>query len=166
MSVDPSIRERIMLAVMAHLATVDRPTDIPAPVRTRLVTPSAAQLPALTVYPGRDGVAPMHGPREGRVSRGSVVQRALEIKVEAVVAAVADGADALVDPLLSWATIAIIGMGRVDDGGVEIHALSNDPPDEVETKFSYEFQDFAYVRATLTILIEYQSLRTDPTQLG
>jgi len=151
-----SIREQIMLAVMAHLATVDRPADMPAPVRTRLVSPNSDQLPVLTVYQGREVVSPMHTPREGRASRGAIVQRALEVKIEAVVKASGDGSDAAADPLLVWAATAMAGGGTL--GG-----LANDPPDEAETSFSYEQGAFAFIRATMTFLYEYPTLIGDPT---
>ena len=152
-----SIREQIVLAVMAHLATVDRPADIPAPVRTRLVSPNSDQLPVLTVYQGRVVVSPMHPSREGRASRGVIVQRALEVKIEAVVKAGGDGADAAADPLLVWAATAMAGGGRF--GG-----LANDPPDEVGIDFSYEQGSFSFIRATITFLCEFQTLTGDPTR--
>lgn len=150
-----SIREQIIVAVMAHLATVERPTGIPAPVRSRLVSPRSDQLPVLTVYPGREVVSPMHAPREGRTSSGAIVQRALEVKIEAVVLATGAAAEAAADPLLVWVTKAMASIGRI--GG-----LIDDPPDETETNFEYEQGQFAFARATMIFLMAFPTLTGDP----
>lgn len=162
MSIDPSIREQIILAVMSHLETeqLSAPAEIPVPVRTRLVSPNADQLPVITVYPGREMVSPMHPSRQGHASRGAVVVRALELKVEIVVKASGDGADSESDPLLTWVTIAMGSMGRI---GVN---LSNDPPDEALVEFGYEQGQFSFVRVTQTFVIEYQTKTGDPTLLA
>lgn len=162
MSIDPSIREKIILAVMSHLETeqLSAPAGIPVPVRTRLVSPNADQLPVITVYPGRVKVSPMHPSQRGHASRGPVVVRALELKVEVVVKASGDGSDAEADPLLTWVTIAMGSIGRV---GVN---LSNDPPDEDDIDFQYEQSSFSFVRVTQTYVIEFQTKTGDPTQLA
>lgn len=154
-----TIREQIMVAVMAHLETVDRPEAIPAPVRTRLESPGADQLPALTVYQGLEVVDPIRDEKEGRKSRGAICRRVLDVKLEALVKAVSGiPADAAADPILAWATAALYSIGRV----ITVEAprgLANDPPDEIGTAFEYEQGQFSFVRATLTMRFFYQSAR-------
>ena len=70
-----TIREQIVSAAVLALAT-GAPAGIPAPVRTRLDSPSADQLPALTIYQGMETVEPMREPKAGVASRGPVVRRA------------------------------------------------------------------------------------------
>jgi len=148
-----TVRERIVQAAFVAITT-DVPGGVPEPVRTRLVSPSAEQLPALTVYQGREIVNPTRDEKEGRSSRSKIVRRALDLHVEAVVAATGDGADELVDPLLAWATKSLVGAGTME-------GLSDDPADESGTVFEYEQADFAYVRARMTLRYHYQSLRDD-----
>lgn len=155
-----TIREQITTAVMEHLAAVSRPAEIPAPVRTRLESPKPSQLPALTVYQGREIVDPIHDERPGRSSRGAIVRRALDLKIEAVVKAVSGSpADVAADPLLVWVTAAMSSIGRIETVGAP-RGLANDTPDEIGTTFEYEQGEYSFCRATLTYRIFYQS-RTD-----
>jgi len=149
-----SIRERIVAAAFAAIST-DVPDGIPAPVRTRLISPSAEQLPALTVYQGREIVDPFRDEKEDRASRTEIVRRALDLHVESVVAATGDASDVDVDPMIVWATKSLVGAGRLPGG------LANDPADEAGTVFEYEQADFAYVRAKTTFRFHYQTRRDD-----
>jgi hypothetical protein len=154
-----TIREQIMVAIMAHLETVDRPSSIPAPVRTRLESPGADQLPALTVYQKTEVVDPTHDEKEGRKSRGSLSRRALDVHLEAVVKTVSGTpADSAADPLLAWATAALYSIGRIETVSAP-RGLANDPPDEVGTVFQYEQGEFSFCRAILTFRVFYQSAR-------
>lgn len=152
-----TVRERIVQAAFAAIST-SVPDGVPEPVRTRLVSPSADQLPALTVWQGKEIVDPTRDGKSGQTSRSKIVRRALDLHVEAVVKAVGNAADAACDPLLAWATKSLVGAGRLGD-------LSNDPADESGTVFEYEQADFAYVRARMTFRFHYQSLRDDAEKL-
>lgn len=148
-----TIREQIVAAAFAAIST-DVPDGIPAPVRTRLVSPSAEQLPALTVYQGREIVDPLRDPKEDRASRTEIVRRALDLHVESVIAATGNASDIEVDPMIAWATKSLVGAGKL--GG-----LANDPADEAGTVFEYEQAEFAYVRAKTTFRFHFQSRRDD-----
>lgn len=155
-----------MVAVMAHLETVDRPSSVPAPVRTRLESPGADQLPALTVYQRAEVVDPMRDEKEGRKSRGPISRRALDVKIEAVVKTVSGtAADTAADPLLVWATAAMYSIGRVITASAP-RGLANDPPDELGTEFEYEQGQFSFCRATLTVRFYYQSARGNAEALN
>lgn len=148
-----SIRERIVLAVIAALGT-DAPEGFPAPVRARLDSPDAEQLPALTVYQVTEIVAPMRDSTTGGAMRGPVVRRALLFNVEVLVAAEGDGVDAQLDPYLVWITSSVIG-------GDTFGGLADNPADEAGAKFGYEQAKVSIAKATVTFRIEYQTLRAD-----
>lgn len=150
-----TIREQVVVAAVAVLAA-GRPAEVPAPVRTRLESPRPDQLPAFTVYQGGEIVSPMREPKneDERTSRGAVVRRALDLKIEVVVKATDAAADATADPLLAWVTSALVGAGKL--GG-----LLNDPADEAGTVFEYEQGEFLFCRATMTFRLHYQSKTAD-----
>lgn len=145
-----TVRERIVLAVIDALGT-DAPEGFPAPVRARLDSPDADQLPALTVYQATEIVAPMRDSKTGAAMRGPVVRRALLLNVEISVAAEGDGVDALLDPYLAWITSAVVGCDTI--GG-----LADNPPDEAGTQFGYEQAKVSIAKATVTFRIEYPTL--------
>lgn len=125
------------------------------PVRTRLESPSADQLPAMTMYQGIEGVSPMREPEPGQgTADDPVVRRALTLKVDVLVKATGDAADTAADPFLAWATSAIIGAGNF--GG-----LADRKATETGTEFSYEEVDYKYVRATMQFEVQYQTLVDD-----
>ncbi len=145
-----TIRERIVASAVLALAT-GAPQGVPLPVRTRIDSPSADQLPALTVYQAAETVEPMHDYRAGRASRGPLVKRAILVNVE-VITKTGAGAepDKAADPILAWATKAMGAAGTFD-------GLANHPADEVGTKFEYEQGETSFCRATMTYRIQYQS---------
>lgn len=147
-----TIREQIVAAAFEAIST-DVPSGVPAPVRTRLVSPNADQLPAVTVYQGREIVDPLLDEKEGRASRSEICRRALDLHVESIVAATGDASDIDCDPLIAWATKSLVGAGRLPGD------LANDPADEAGTVFEYEQADFAYVRAKTTFRYHYQTRR-------
>ena len=147
-----TIREQIVAAAFAAIST-DVPVGVPAPVRTRLESPNAEQLPAMTVYQGREIVDPARDEKEGQASRTVIVRRALELHVETVVKAEGIAADALADPMIAWATASLVGAGRLPGN------LANDPADEMGTVFEYEQAEFAFVRARTTFRFHYQTRR-------
>ena len=147
-----TIREQIVAAAFTAIST-DVPSGVPAPIRTRLASPSAEQLPALTVYQGREIVDPLLEDKEGKASRTKHCRRALDLHVESVVLGTGDAADIAADPLIAWATKSIVGAGKLPGN------LANDPADEAGTVFEYEQADFAYVRATTTFRFHYQTRR-------
>ena len=145
-----TIREQIVSAAVLALAT-DAPASVPAPVRTRLDSPSADQLPALTVYQGVETVEPMRDAKTGTTSRGPIVRRSVLLSVEVLTKAGAgEEPDKAADPILAWATAALAAAGNF--GG-----LANDPADELGTKFEYEQAETSFCRASQTFRIEYQS---------
>ncbi|HOX27440.1 MAG TPA: hypothetical protein PLL30_13750 [Candidatus Krumholzibacteria bacterium] len=153
-----TIREQIVSAAILALAT-GVPVGVPAPVRTRLDSPSADQLPALTVYQGIETVETMREPKAGTASRGPVVRRSLLLSVEVLTKAGAGmQPDAAADPILAWATAALAAAGNF--GG-----LANGPADEIGTKFEYEQAETSLCRATQTFRIEYQSRADDAETL-
>ena len=153
-----TVRERIVSAAVLALAT-DAPAGIPALVRTRLDSPSADQLPALTVYQGVETVEPMRDAKAGTASRGPIVRRSLLLIVEVLTKAGAGvQPDAAADPVLAWATAALAAAGNL--GG-----LANGPPDEIGTKFEYEQAETSFCRATQTFRIEYQTRTGDAQSL-
>lgn len=152
-----TIREQIVAAAVAAIGT-GAPSGVPAPVRTRIDSPSAEQLPALTVYQGPETVEPMHKPREGQAMRGPLVRRAIVLYVEIITkAAAGDEPDKAADPMLAWATKALAAAGTFGD-------LADNPADEVGTKFEYEQGESSFCRATMMFRILYQS-RADDAEL-
>jgi hypothetical protein len=154
-----------MVALMTFLEGASRPAEVPEPVRTRLESPTPSQLPALTVYQGREVVDPMRDEQDGRSSRGAIVRRALEVRIEAVVKAVlGTPADAVADPLLAWATNAVAEAGRLETVAAP-RGLADQAADEVGTTFEYEQGEYSFCRATLTVRFRYQSSSTDAESL-
>ena len=155
-----SIRERIIDAVHTALNT-DRPEGIPETVRTRIVSPDADDLPAITLYQEGEGVTPKNEEREGMWGRDVIVNRAVTFNVEVLVKAGTGDppADQAADPYLVWATQAIVGAGRFDN-------LSMFCADEMGTKFSYEQENYAFCRATMTWKVKYKSRTDDPEHLS
>lgn len=154
-----TIREQIMTAVMEHFGTIDNPEGYPAPVRTRVSSPKPDQLPAITVYQNAEIVDPMHDEKPGRASRGAVVRRALDVKIEVLVKAVAGAAtpaDAEADPLLIWIAGAMASIGRVVTVAAP-RGLCHNAPDELGTLFGYEQGEYEFVRASVTYRFTYQS---------
>ncbi len=152
-----TIREDIVAFAVAALAT-DAPPGVPVPIRTRIDSPSADQLPAFTVYQAAETVEPMHDPRLGRAARGPLVRRSVLLNVEVITKAGAGAEpDKAADPILSWATKAM-GAAAGFDG------LANHPADEVGTKFEYEQGETSFCRATMTFRIQYQSRVDDAEQ--
>lgn len=145
-----------MVAIVAALTT-DRPAGVPAPVRTRLESPNADQLPALTVYQGKEIVSPMHEDRDGRKSRGVVVRRALDVNIEVLSIAEAGAttpADTNADPTMVWVANAMAAAGTM--GG-----LAHDAPDEAGSNFEYEQKEVSFFRAVMIFRIEYSTLTVD-----
>ena len=145
-----TIREQIVSAAVTALTT-GAPAGVPAPVRTRLDSPSADQLPALTVYQGVETVETMRDAKPGTASRGPIVRRSLLLSVEVL-------------------TKAGIGWrarqgGRPDPGlgdqgarrSRHLRRPGQSPADEVGTKFEYEQAETSFCRATQTFRIEYQT---------
>ena len=152
-----TIREQIVAAAVTALNTA-RPTGVPAAIRTRLDSPSAAQLPALTVYQAAESVEPMHRERMGAAQRGPVVKRTLFLNVEVVTKAGAtEEPDKAADPILAWAVKSVVGAGTMN-------GLANNAADEVGTKFEYDQSETSFCRATTTFRIEYQSRTSDAEQ--
>ena len=153
-----TIREQIVTAAVQALAT-DAPAGVPAPVRTRLDSPGADQLPALTVYQGIETVELMRDAKTGTASRGPIVRRSLLLSVEVLTKAGTDEEpDKAADPILAWTTAALAAAGNF--GG-----LANDPADELGTKFEYEQAETSFCRATQTFRIQYQSRTGDAENL-
>ena len=149
-----TIREQLVVSAVAALAT-GAPSGVPVPVRTRLDSPSADQLPALTVYQAAETVETMRDYRAGGASRGPVVRRSLLLNVEVITKAGAGAEpDKAADPILAWATKAL-GAAASFDG------LANQPADEAGTKFEYEQGETSFCRATMTFRIQYQSRADD-----
>ena len=153
-----TIREQIVSAAVLALAT-NAPAGVPAPVRTRLDSPSADQLPALTVYQGMETVESMREAKTGTASRGPIVRRSVLLSVEVLTKAEAGAQpDKAADPILAWATASLAAAGTF--GG-----LANGPADEIGTKFEYEQAETSFCRATQTFRIEYQTRADDAQSL-
>ena len=153
-----TIREQIVAAAVTALAS-GAPPGVPAPVRTRLDSPSADDLPVFTVYQTGETVEPMRDLRAGGVSRGPVVRRSLLLNVEVLTKAGAgEEPDKTADPILAWATKALGAAGT-------FNGLSNHPADEVGTKFEYEQAEASFCRSTMTFRIQYQSRADDAEQV-
>ena len=153
-----TVRERIVAAAVAALAS-GAPPGVPAPVRTRIDSPGADQLPALTVYQAAETLEPMHDPRPGRAVHGPLVKRSVQLNVEVITkAGASEEPDKAADPILAWATQAL-GAAETFDG------LANRPVDEVGTKFEYEQGETSFCRATMTFRIQYQSRADNAEQV-
>lgn len=153
-----TIREQIVSAAVLALAT-NAPAGVPAPVRTRLDSPSADQLPALTVYQGMETVESMREAKTGTASRGPIVRRSVLLSVEVLTKAGAGAQpDKAADPILAWATASLSAAGTFGD-------LANGPADEIGTKFEYEQAETSFCRATQTFRIEYQTRADDAQSL-
>jgi hypothetical protein len=149
-----TVREQIV-AMAATVLETGRPSGVPSPIRTRLETVAAADLPAITVYQRAEQVRRMHDPRPGQTMRtaGPVVRRTLILVVETLTKRVGDTReDQAADPMLAWATAALIGKMELD----RFSGLVNDF-DEAGTEFAYEQSDHAYCRATQLFEVHYQS---------
>jgi len=154
-----TVRERLVAAAVLALAT-GAPSGVPVPVRTRLDSPTADQLPALTVYQAAEMVEPMRDFRAERSSRGPIVRRAVVVNVEVIAkAGIGSEPDNAADPILAWATKAIGAAGTFD-------GLANNPADEVGTKFEYEQGETSFCRATMSWRIQYQSRADDAEQIA
>lgn len=152
-----TIREQIVAKAFDALST-DLPEGIPVPQRTRLDSPTADQLPALTLYQGDEVVAHQRDPKPGEAShatRGSLVRRYLPVIVE-VLAARGEGVveDEACDPSLAWAEKAICTNGL-------FAGLAN-YVDVLGTGFRYEQKETSFCRAILTILVEFQTKTGEP----
>ncbi len=153
-----TIREQIVSAAVLARAT-DAPAGVPAPVRTRIDSPSTDQLPALTVYQAVETVESMRDFKAGGTARGPVVRRTVLVSVEVLTKATAgDEPDKAADPILAWATAALAMAGSF--GG-----LANGPADELGTKFEYEQAETSFCRATQTFRIPYQTRADDAESL-
>jgi hypothetical protein len=153
-----TIREQIVAAAVTALAT-GTPPGVPAPVRTRLDSPSADELPALTVYQAAETVEPMRDLRAGGVSRGPVVRRSVLLNIEVLTkAGTGEEPDKAADPILAWATKALGAAGT-------FNSLANHPADEVGTKFEYEQAEASFCRSMMTFRIQYQSRADDAEQV-
>jgi len=153
-----TIREQITSAAVQALAT-DAPAGVPEPVRTRLDSPSADQLPALTVYQGVETVDPMRDTKPGTAILGPIVRRSLLLSVEVLTKADSgEEPDKAADPILAWASASLAAAGNF--GG-----LANGPADELGTKFEYEQAETSFCRASQTFRIEYQSRADDAETL-
>jgi hypothetical protein len=153
-----TIREQIVSAAVTALTT-GAPAGVPAPVRTRLDSPGAEQLPALTVYQGVETVETMRDAKSGAASRGPIVKRSLLLSVEVLTKAGPGGEpDKVADPVLAWVTKALAAAGTF--GG-----LANQAADEIGTKFEYEQAETSFCRATQTFRIEYQTRTGDAESL-
>lgn len=154
-----TVRERIVVSAVTALAT-GAPPGIPAPVRTRLDSPTADQLPALTVYQAAETVETMRDFKAGGAARGPVVRRSVLLNVEVLTKAGAgEEPDKVADPILAWVTKAL-GVAGTFDG------LANNPADEVGTKFEYEQAETSFCRSTMTFRIQYQSRADDAEQVA
>ena len=153
-----TIREQIVSAAVTAL-TAGAPAGVPAPVRTRLDSPGADQLPALTVYQVMETVETMRDAKAGAASRGPLIRRSLLLSVEVLTkAGTGVEPDKVADPILAWVTKALAAAGTF--GG-----LANHPADEVGTKFEYEQAETSFCRATQTFRIEYQTRADDAESL-
>ena len=153
-----TIREQIVSTAVVALST-GAPESVPAPLRTRLDSPSADQLPALTVYQGTETVEPMRDAKAGAASHGPIVRRALLLSVEVLTKATAGALpDQAADPILAWATASLAAAGSF--GG-----LANGPAIEIGTKFEYEQAETSFCRATQTFRLEYQTRADDAESL-
>ncbi len=153
-----TIREQIVAAAVVAITT-GKPSGVPTPVRTRLDSPNADQLPALTVYQATEMVESMRDQKAGGgASRGPIVRRSLLFNVEVLTkAGTGVEPDKAADPILAWATKALGAAGTM--GG-----LANHPADEVGTKFEYEQAETSFCRSTMTFRFQYQS-RADDAEL-
>jgi len=154
-----SIREDIVAAATLALNT-SRPAGVPLFIRTRIDSPTVAQLPVATIYQAVENVQSMREPREGRTARGPIVRRSMLLKVEILTSA-SEGTqpDKNADPILVWAVKAMASAGTF--GG-----LANNRADEIETKFEYEQGEVSFCRSTLTFEILYQSNVTNPESVA
>jgi len=163
-----SKREQIVAAVVTALGGGGKPAAVPAPVRTRIDSPDAEQLPALTVYQLAETVEPERPPRPQRSRRGPIVRRQVEVAVEVLTkASETTAADEAADAALVWATQALRARTPTDDPEGAFAAFGDlaDEVDELATKFEYEMRgETAFCRATQTWRIEYQTLSGDPEQ--
>jgi hypothetical protein len=128
-------------------------------VRTRLDSPGADQLPALTVYQAAETVETMRDFKAGGASRGPIVRRSLLLNVEVLTKASAgEEPDKAADPILAWATKALFAAGT-------FNGLTNHPADEVGTKFEYEQAETSFCRSTMTFRFQYQSRADDAEKI-
>jgi len=153
-----TIREQIVAAAVIALNT-SRPIGVPAAVRTRVDSPAADQLPALTVFQALETVKPMFDERPGRASvDGPVVRRYVDIAIEALTkAGSGNEPDKAADPLLAWASKA---LGSVNSLG----GVAKGPAKEQGTQFNYEQGETSFCRATMTVRVPYQT-RSDNAEL-
>lgn len=155
-----SIREQIIDEVETALDT-DRPEGIPAPVRDRVESPATADLPILTFYVLTDSVESMHenaDPRKQSRDTG-VVTRELRLAVEVLTGSSDVAASKAADPILVWATKAIMGLGHMEE-----RKLLR-PPCEQGTEFKYEQGESSFCRATMLVSFHYSTKHDDPESL-
>jgi hypothetical protein len=155
-----TIREQIVTAAVLALNTA-RPSGVPVFIRTRIDSPTAAQLPANTVVQAGEVPEPIHPEaRQGQMvaSRGPVIKSTVVIKVETLTKATSSvPADSAADPSIEWAARALAAAGSLTN-------LAKRAPDRTGLAFEYAQSDCDYCRATLTFEYQFQTRADDPSR--
>lgn len=143
-----SRRETIVAAAVAALNT-GTPVGVPAAERLRRRQYDAAVVQAMAVYPLREEVlraTNRHGPS---------VTRQLTLLVECRVKS--DTPDAALDPLLEWATAALVGSTL---GGVALDVQ------EQRTEFDFSQREDGFGLAAVEFQVSYLTRVNDQTIAG
>jgi hypothetical protein len=139
-----SVRDQVIAAVVAAL---NAPADKPClTYRTRVAAFSAAELPAMVVYPVTEDIT--------RASQ-NVVKRDLSLRVEVHVEG-EPPQDAAIDPLLSYVVKTLYADPTLD--GL-IKFLGED-----KVQWSFDPSDVGSSFAALDLQVVYTSATTDPAQ--
>lgn len=145
-----SIREQVLVAVMAALNGGGKPAGVPAAERTRVIALEVSQLPSIVLVPRRESV----DVQGGRL--GPLVQRRLSVELEHRAAGGAGvPADQAADALLSWPVKALCGNTL---GGLAIEIR------ESGTEWQYADGEAPFVLATQTFEVAYTTRVADAEQ--
>lgn len=142
-----SVRERIVIAVVAQLNALGKPTNFTA-VRERAYPVEKNRLPVAIIYNEDDE------PRSiSEKVAAPLVERSLALSVEA--RAIGSPSDAALDPVIVWITKQFFVDEKL--GGLATQVI------EGRTVWSIKTGDDPIAAATLHFTIKYRTSRTDPT---
>lgn len=144
-----TIRKRILDEIVTALST-STPAGVPDVVTLDKLDPhEITDLPAMSVFSGREVAEAVGGSAAGPVTR-----RRLEIFVQCWATGV--NLHAALDPMLAWATKTLNGQ-RVFDGDIQLsHEI-----EEIGTEFDWELDERKKGRAEIEFVVSYSTKAND-----
>jgi hypothetical protein len=152
-----SIREKIILAIVAALDGGDKPSGLTIHrERTRPIQDD--QLPAILVYSEDDAPTPVGG----QVYKSPLVERQLVIYLEhRAQGSIDDPPDAALDPLIVWSTKTMVGNEKFVVTGFPDGLATGVV--EGKTAWMSRQGDKSIAAASTQWIVKYRTSRLDPT---